>query len=222
MALSIVNSVRIQAIKATCARFPAARRRGENALSTGWSRPATRVRRERAVRPWARPPQIVRAPRRVPLSRCKGARPTHAARGWRRKGPHSGRSRTRVLAHTGPIPGTRRQRSSRTRQTGLARHVVSRASSRAARRVLRHAIWAALAAWRRRGALPRRCCSAVRMATRGRRRARSAAVPPSARQALGGVRGESPPHRGPGHGRPGHRSWPTGRWPSRNRGPAVG
>lgn len=61
------------------------------------------------------------SPTQGSTARCKGARPTNAARCWRLKIPSSGRSSTSVLAHTGPIPGTLRKRSSRSRQTGLAR-----------------------------------------------------------------------------------------------------
>ena len=120
-------------------------------------------------------PQIVRVPRRVPLSRVKGATPPRAASRWRLSVPNSGRSSSSVRAQTGPMPGTRRSNSSRSRQTGLARRVVSRSSSSAARRSLSQVIGAWISAWRRRGALPRRFCSAVRMATNGRRRAKQGA-----------------------------------------------
>jgi hypothetical protein len=54
----------------------------------------------------ALPPQVVRVPRRVPLSRLSGAAPTRAAMRWRLHVPHSGRSSRSVRAHTGPMPGT--------------------------------------------------------------------------------------------------------------------
>ena len=97
-------------------------------------RTATSVLMYKAARTWARPPHVVRVPRRVPLSRLNGATPTRAAMRWRLKAPNSGRSSTSVRAHTGPMPGTRRYSVSHSRQTGLARRVLSRSSSRAARR----------------------------------------------------------------------------------------
>src|SRR3712207_5698042 len=67
----------------------------------------------KVARTWARPTQVVRVPRRVPLSRLKGATPTRAARRWRLSVPNSGRSSTSVRAHTGPMPGTLRYKVSR-------------------------------------------------------------------------------------------------------------
>jgi hypothetical protein len=119
----------MQAVRATFAAFPAARRRAYNALSIGVERTAPRVLMSRVARPWA----IVRLPRRVPLSQCKRATPTRAARHWRLSVPNSGRPNTRGRAQTAPIPDTLCSNSSRLRQTGLARRVVSKSSSRAAR-----------------------------------------------------------------------------------------
>lgn len=57
-------------------------------------------------RTWARPPQTVRLPRSVPLSRWKGATPTKAAI-WRRWSvPSSGSSAKRLTEVTCPTPGT--------------------------------------------------------------------------------------------------------------------
>jgi hypothetical protein len=52
--------------------FPAARRRWENARMTGLKRAATSAPIERTARICARPPQTVRFPRNVPLSRFRG------------------------------------------------------------------------------------------------------------------------------------------------------
>jgi hypothetical protein len=112
------------------------------ALSTGLYRTATRVLLDRVARTGARPPQIVRLPRRVPRARLKGATPTRAARRWRLNVPHAGRSSHRVRAQTGPIPGRLRHSSARSRHTGLARRVMSRSSSSAASRVLSQVIGA--------------------------------------------------------------------------------
>ena len=54
-----------------------------------------------AVRTGARPPQTVRVPRRVPLSRWNGAPPTRAASRWRLRVTHSGRSSNHVRAQPG-------------------------------------------------------------------------------------------------------------------------
>ena len=61
-------------------------------------------------------PRMVRWPRRVPLSRFKGATPPHAAMRWRLKVPNSGRSSLSVRARTGPMPGTLRDSVSRSRR----------------------------------------------------------------------------------------------------------
>ena len=45
------------------------------------------------VRTCARPPQIVRRPRKVPLSQLSGATPTNAAICWRLRVPNSGTPR---------------------------------------------------------------------------------------------------------------------------------
>jgi hypothetical protein len=69
----------VQAMSATFFGLPAARRRRSNARMTGFRRVATSVPMYRTARTGARPPQI-RLPRRVPLSRARGATPT--AWGW--------------------------------------------------------------------------------------------------------------------------------------------
>src|SRR6266446_7533288 len=52
-----------------------------------------------------RPPQIVRRPRRVPLSHLRGATPTKAAICCRVSVPNSGSSSSNVRAHTGRVMG---------------------------------------------------------------------------------------------------------------------
>src|SRR3954469_15944896 len=59
----------------------------------------------RTERTWARPPQMVRCPRSVPLSRFRGATPTSAAICLRFSLPSSGNSARRVVATTRPTPG---------------------------------------------------------------------------------------------------------------------
>ena len=83
IALSIVSSLRIAATSATFGALPAAHKRWENTRITGFHRVATNAAMYRTGRKDARPPQIVRCPRRRPLSRLKGARPPrpHAASG---------------------------------------------------------------------------------------------------------------------------------------------
>jgi hypothetical protein len=73
MAFRIVKNLRMQAVKATFLALPAAQRRSSQALSTELYRTATRVLMYKVARTCARPPQMVRVPRRVPLSRLNGA-----------------------------------------------------------------------------------------------------------------------------------------------------
>ena len=129
------------------------------------------------------------APRMVPRSQLNGATPAKAAIRWRLSVPNSGSSSRSVRAETGPMPGTLRYKVSRSRQTGLARNVVSRSSSRVASWASSQARWASMVAWTRRGALSRRLCLAVRIATSWRRRvnkARSSSVCASAGDAAAG------------------------------------
>src|SRR5712691_4808419 len=65
MACRIVNHLRLQAVRVTFLALPAAHRRSEKALSTGLCRTATNARMDRGARTAARPPQMVRRPRRV-------------------------------------------------------------------------------------------------------------------------------------------------------------
>ena len=76
-----------------------------------------------------RPPQTVRCPRILPLSRLIGATPTRLAICLRFKVPSSGSSANRVTDRTWPTPGTLLSRSSRIRQRGLWRMVSPRPSS---------------------------------------------------------------------------------------------
>ena len=117
----MVSSLRMQAVRATFLVLPAAKRRVYKAWRTGLRRLPTRAAMYKAARTVARPPQIVRLPRMVPLSRLIGARPTNAATCLRSRVPSSGRSASSVTLTTGPMPGTLRSRSSCSRQSGLAR-----------------------------------------------------------------------------------------------------
>ena len=75
-------------------------------------------------------PQMVRVPRRVPLSRVKGATPPRAASRWRLSVPNSGRSSSSGRAQTGPMPHTAEQllalTPDRTRAQGGVQVVVER------------------------------------------------------------------------------------------------
>jgi hypothetical protein len=134
MALRMVKNLCLHAVKATFLTFPAARSRSYKALIRGLSRVATRVPLESTVRTCARPPQIVRRPRRVPRAPWRGATPTTVALGWRLRVPNSGSASHNVRAHTGPRPGARWKRSSLSHHRGLARRSVSRSLSSMARR----------------------------------------------------------------------------------------
>src|SRR4051812_30518109 len=61
---------------------------------------------ERQARTSARPPPILRWPRKRPESRFSGARPASLAISWRLSSPSSGSSATSWLAVPGPMPGT--------------------------------------------------------------------------------------------------------------------
>ena len=69
-------------------------------LQTGFHLTATNVLMYSAPRTTARPPQVVRRPRKVPLSRFKGATPTNAAIWWRVKLLSSGSSAISVRLRT--------------------------------------------------------------------------------------------------------------------------
>ena len=68
-----------QAVSATFFGFPAAKKRAEQAVLTGWWRTATSAAMEQTARTRPRPPHTSRLPRRVPLSRLSGATSTSAA-----------------------------------------------------------------------------------------------------------------------------------------------
>src|SRR6266481_7394070 len=73
---------------------------------TGLERTAATTAIYRTRRTWARPPQIQRLPRKLPLSRLKGASPTSAAICLRLSAPSSGKCASRVVESTFPTPGT--------------------------------------------------------------------------------------------------------------------
>ena len=75
IAFKIVNNLRMQATSATFGTFPAATSRSYSARITGLCRRAARAPMYSGPRTSARPPQVVRAPRRAPLSRASGATP---------------------------------------------------------------------------------------------------------------------------------------------------
>jgi len=93
----------------------------------------------RAARTWGRPPQIVRLPRQLPLSRLSGATPTGAAISLCVSTPSSGSWATMVAASIGPTPGTLRKSATFSRQRGLERMVLFSSSSMASTRTCRQA-----------------------------------------------------------------------------------
>ena len=78
LAWRIVKSWRMQAVSATFAALPVARRRSYNPLRTGCYRTAPRVLMDTRARTWVRPPQPVREPR-GPAGPINGA-PSHEGR----------------------------------------------------------------------------------------------------------------------------------------------
>ena len=89
------------------------------ALITLLYRFAERAAMYRALRTLARPPRIERLPRFLPLSQLKGATPTSDEIFLRSSCPRSGNSANKVVAVTGPTPGTERRRLSFSRHTTL-------------------------------------------------------------------------------------------------------
>src|SRR4029453_17628080 len=79
MAFSMVNNLCMQAVRAAFLHLPAASKRVEKALITRLCLVATSVPIYNTARTSPRPPYTVRRPRRVPLSRFKGAPPISAA-----------------------------------------------------------------------------------------------------------------------------------------------
>ena len=71
---------------------------------TGLRLIATREHMYRTARTGDRPPQIIRRPRSLPLSRLNGATPTSAAIFLRLSVPSSGNSANSVAVATGPTP----------------------------------------------------------------------------------------------------------------------
>jgi hypothetical protein len=176
---------------------------------------------DHTVRPCARPPHMVRRPRRVPLSPCSDAIPTPAAMCCRVSLPHSGSASSHVRAHPGPIPGALCNTSSLSRHTGLARRSVSRSSSSVARRALRQAIWASMSCARYALVPARRFCSrsACRPVAGGAHGAPAARAsgPPAACEAPG----RSRQHHAPACAQPTQRSWRVAPWHARHPGPVV-
>ena len=153
-----------------------------------------------------------------PAGPINGGPPTRAAMRWRFNVPHSGRSSRQVRGHTGPLPGTLRKRASCSRQIGRARRVVSKSSSSAASRVLSQVRCASISVWRRRGALPSRFRSAVRMAMRSNAAPAGHGAPPSARRAGGVARDARRRPNAPRRGPRGHPSEPGAPWLWQHRG----
>jgi hypothetical protein len=83
----------------------------------------------------------------MPLSRVSGATPTRAAIWPWESRPRAGRSARTVSERIGPRPGTRRSRSSRARQSGLARRRRRSSSSPATRSASSQARWAGMRGW---------------------------------------------------------------------------
>src|SRR3954454_19228672 len=152
----------------------------------------------RQARNAARPAQMVRLPRILPLSRLNGATPTRAATCRRVSEPSSGSCASNVRALTGPTPGTERSSSSLARQTGLSRTAPSRSRSISARAFSSQRRWASirscragLAAWRRLRSATSISSSWRRRATRACRRrvassgkGRTSGRPASAKRAI--------------------------------------
>ena len=93
----MVSNLRIQATMTTFPGFPVALRREAKALMSGLQRMAVMVAMYKTARTSARPPQMKRLPRNVPLSRANGASPTSAAICRRSNAPSSGHLASSVV-----------------------------------------------------------------------------------------------------------------------------
>src|SRR6266567_3331051 len=137
---------------------------------TGFHRVAVAAAMKSTARTDARPPQIVRRPRSVPLSRASGATPTSAAISFRLKRPSSGNSARSVRLVIGPIPGTLCNRSSWARHKGLARTAWSRSRSTPPSWRSSQRMWSVRLRRMARRARPSRFCSAISISMSWRRR----------------------------------------------------
>jgi hypothetical protein len=110
MALRITSSLRMHAVRADLGYFPRARKLDVKVLDDwiGTNR-GDHGHIQDAPDLGARPPQIQRLPRKLPLSRLKGASPTSAAICLRLSAPSSGKRASRVVESTFPTPGHRAQ-----------------------------------------------------------------------------------------------------------------
>jgi hypothetical protein len=104
MALRVATGSRTQAVSASLAGSPAARRRRwKPAIAGSLPRAAATAATWRHARSAARPPRMARLPRIVPpLSRLNGATPTRAA-AWRRAGQPLPGPPDRALPHRCPV-----------------------------------------------------------------------------------------------------------------------
>ena len=174
MAFRLVNSLRMQAVRATFAAFPAARKRSSKALSIGLSRAATRALLDSVARTGTRPPpNRPAAPERatIPGQRGhadQGGQPLAAQRAqlWQVDQQCTGadRATTRDAAEPSlafPPPWTRPQRR--------VEVVVQRCPPGV--EPGDRGLEVRLQPW---GCPPKTFCAAVRRATNGRRRASSA------------------------------------------------
>src|SRR5579859_7510076 len=171
IALRIVSSLCMQAVSASFLVLPAATKRAYTARRTGLQRLPTRAPMYRAARTVPRPPQIVRLPRSVPLSRLSGASPTSAAIGLRSSVPSSGRSANSTALTTGPMPGTLRNTFSCSRHSELPRIAWPSSRSTPLSRLRNQAMCSWISARMALGAVFRRFSSAVSISTNCRRRA---------------------------------------------------
>src|ERR1700730_2179641 len=117
---------------------------------------ATSAAMYRTLRTQLRPPPIMRWPRHAPESLLNGATPTSAASLRRSSAPSSGSSAMRVLAVTGPTPGTEVKRSSVSRQAGEARTPLSISTSMSTSSFSKKARWRSIFLARRLPAARRR------------------------------------------------------------------
>ncbi len=121
-----------------------------------------------------RPPQTIRFPRSVPLSRARGATPARVAICLWLSAPSSGNSPSRTALTIGPMPGTLCRRSLLACHTGLAS--IRAASSPVTSSSWRssHRMCCRIPRCKGRGAKPRRFFSATSISSSCRRRVSSA------------------------------------------------
>lgn len=121
------------------------------------------------ARTCARPPQIIRCPRFLPLSRLSGATPTRLLICLCVSAPSSGKFTSKVLESTAPTPGTLGSQLTRASHNELCSMLCLSWASSASSRSSSQAMWASISCCMALRTVPNRFFSAVSISTIWRR-----------------------------------------------------